>query len=85
MVDLGVGLFLIYALIGLVFAIPFSLVGAKRIDPAADGGTWGFRVLIVPGAAALWPLLLMRWLRGGEPPEERNAHRLASRAGGGGS
>ena len=35
---------------------------------ASISGTWGFRLLILPGAAALWPLLLLRWLRakGGE-------------------
>lgn len=65
-----------YLACGLVFAIPFALVGAKKIDPHATHGSWGFRVLIVPGATAFWPLLLRRWARGvHEPPEERNAHR----------
>lgn len=65
---------------GLIFAIPFALVGAKRIDPQAENGSSGFRVLIVPGAMALWPWLLRRWIRGDrQPPEERTAHRQASR------
>jgi hypothetical protein len=68
-----------YLACGLLFAIPFALVGVKRIDPHAAHGTWGFRVLIIPGATAFWPLLLKRWLGGtGHPPEERNAHRLAA-------
>jgi hypothetical protein len=68
----------IYLGLGLVFAIPFAFVGAGRIDPAARAGTVGFRLLIVPASAALWPLLLRRWLKGMPPPEERNAHRDAA-------
>jgi hypothetical protein len=71
-----------YLAIGLVFAIPFAMAGVKRIDPHAAHGSWGFRVLVIPGAAAFWPLLLRRWLGGTkEPPEERNAHRRAARRG----
>ena len=74
-----VGLLLAYLALGAVFAPAFALAGAQRIDPAARGATWGFRVLILPGAAALWPLLLRRWWLGQPPPEERNAHRRAAR------
>ena len=74
--------FLVYAGAGLVFGLWFALRGAQRVDPAAADGTWGFRVLIVPGAAALWPLLLVRVARGGPPPVERNAHRDAAREAG---
>jgi len=70
----------IYLFCGLVFAVPFVLVGARRIDPHALHGSWGFRLLIFPGAAALWPLLLRRWVTGVKvPPEECNAHRHAAR------
>ena len=54
-----------YALVGMLFAVAFVLKGAARLDPDAVGATWGFRVLIFPGAAALWPWLLARWVRGG--------------------
>jgi hypothetical protein len=68
-----------YATGGLLFALAFSAMGVARLDPAARGASWGFRVLILPGAAALWPLLLRRWLRGDRtPPLERNAHRQAA-------
>lgn len=71
----------VYLLGGLVFAIPFSLAGARRIDPHAAQGSWGFRLLIIPGAIALWPLLLKRWAGGTKaPPEERNAHRQLTHA-----
>lgn len=70
----------IYAGLGVVFAVPFVVAGAGRVDPAARDGTWGFRVLIFPGAVALWPLLLKRWLAGvSEPPAERNPHRDRAR------
>lgn len=69
-----------YLACGLVFAIPFVLVGVKKIDPHARHGSWGFRLLIIPGTMAFWPLLLKRWAGGiHEPPEECNAHRRAAR------
>jgi hypothetical protein len=67
----------VYLLCGLVFAVPFAIVGVGKIDPHAAHGTWGFRLLIIPGTILLWPMLALRWLKGvHEPPEERNAHRL---------
>jgi len=75
----------LYMAVGFVFAVAFVLFGVQRIDPAARGGTWGFRLMILPGAAALWPLMLRRWALGLPPPEERTAHRRAAadRPGGG--
>lgn len=55
-----------YLLLGIVFAIPFALKGAAAIDPVARHATWGFRILVIPAAAALWPLLLLRWARSSE-------------------
>lgn len=69
-------LFGIYLVCGLLFAVPFVWFGVKRIDPPAVHGSWGFRLLILPGAMAFWPLLLRRWMKGvHEPPEENDAHR----------
>ena len=66
----------LYGIAGLVFAIAFVTTGVKRIDSQAIGTGVAFRVLIFPGSAALWPLLLRRWISGtAEPPEERNPHR----------
>ena len=66
----------VYLGCGLLFAVPFAIWGANRIDPHAQRGGWGFRLLILPGACALWPVLLRRWQLGmSEPPEEGNAHR----------
>ena len=69
----------VYAAAGLLFAVPFALRGVNRIDPVARESTWGFRLIILPGVIALWPLLALRWARGQPPPEELNAHRRAAR------
>lgn len=53
----------VYAVIGLVFALLFVSRGVQRVDPAAKGSPAGFRILILPGATALWPFLLSKWLR----------------------
>ena len=69
-----------YLTCGLVFSIPFALVGVKKIDPHAAHGSWGFRLLVIPGTMAFWPLLLRRWLGGThEPPEECTPHRPCGR------
>lgn len=52
-----------YALAGTVFAIAFVTVGVTKLDPAARGTSWAFRALILPGSAALWPLLAAKWAR----------------------
>lgn len=52
-----------YAGIGIVFALVFVWKGVERIDPAAHNAGPGFRLLILPGCAAFWPLLLGRWRR----------------------
>lgn len=70
----------IYLACGFLFAIPFVLFGVKKIDPHAARGSWGFRLFIIPGTMAFWPLLLRRWLKGiHEPPEECTVHRQAAK------
>lgn len=63
-----------YFAFGLFFALAFVLKGVRVIDPAAHSATFGFRVLIFPGAVALWPILAKRW-RKPLPPQERSPHR----------
>lgn len=48
----------VYFVLGLLFAIAFILRIAPRLDPAAREGSWGFRLIILPAAVALWPVLL---------------------------
>jgi hypothetical protein len=70
---------IVYAGCGAIFATAFLISGVARIDEAAKDTGVGFRLLIAPGVITCWPLLLMRWLRGQEPPMERNAHRCSVR------
>ena len=66
-----------YAGLGLVFAVPFVWIGVQRLDAEAQGSGIGFRLLILPGVAAFWPLFLRRWISGvTEPPVENNPHRM---------
>jgi hypothetical protein len=59
---IGCGLAL-YAVIGLAVGIAFVAVGAARVLPGSASFTPGARLLILPGAAALWPYVLFRWLK----------------------
>ncbi len=69
----------VYLGFGLAFAIPFVFWGASRIDPVARESTWGFRLIVLPGVVALWPLLAWRWFLGPQgTPSERNPHRTAA-------
>ena len=52
-----------YLLAGAVFAVIFVARGIGRVDPVAQHAPWGFRLIVMPGVAALWPLLLSRWVR----------------------
>ncbi len=54
----------LYAGLGLVFAGPFVWFGIQRLDSEAQGSGVGFRLLILPGVAAFWPMFLHRWARG---------------------
>ena len=60
---------------GVLFALPFLVTGISRIDPNAKESRLAFRLIIAPGVVALWPFLLMRWIRGINNPIERNPHR----------
>lgn len=52
-----------YVALGLLFAIAFIAIGVRVVEPKARGGSLLFHVLIVPGCAALWPVLALEWLR----------------------
>jgi hypothetical protein len=69
-----------YSGLGLLFAVPFVWAGVQRLDPEAKGSGIGFRLLILPGVAAFWPMFLYRWRRGlVDPPVEKNPHRSAGK------
>ncbi len=49
-----------YLLSGVLFGCAFVGCIVDRVDPAARGASLGFRILILPGAILLWPLLISR-------------------------
>jgi hypothetical protein len=51
----------LYAIIGFVIALAFVTFGIARLVPHSSA-TIGARILFVPGATALWPYILVRWL-----------------------
>jgi hypothetical protein len=53
----------VYAAAGVAVAAAFVAFGVGRVLPAPAPVTLGARVLIFPGAAALWPYVLLRWLK----------------------
>jgi hypothetical protein len=52
-----------YVLCGLAVGVPFVLRGVERVDEAARGAPLGFRLLILPGTVALWPLMVTKWIQ----------------------
>ncbi|MEM9065644.1 MAG: hypothetical protein AAGB51_09170 [Planctomycetota bacterium] len=53
-----------YIAIGVVFALAFVTKGIAVIDEVARSAPLRVRILLLPGSVALWPILLMRWLKG---------------------
>ncbi|MFN8647132.1 MAG: hypothetical protein U0104_10230 [Gemmatimonadales bacterium] len=49
-----------YLALGALFAIPFAFHWVNRLDDVAAHGTPGFRLLLLPGAVLLWPVLAHR-------------------------
>jgi hypothetical protein len=53
----------IYILAGFLFAVVFLFKGIEKVDVSAHGATWGFKLIIIPGVVALWPVLLNKWIK----------------------
>ena len=54
-------------LAGAVFAVAFVTRGIHRVDPVAEHAPVGFRLIVLPGVAALWPLLAVPLVQGERP------------------
>ena len=54
----------LYGIAGTVFALPFTLWGARAMDHGTHDTGFGFRLIILPGVIMLWPYLLARWIFG---------------------
>jgi hypothetical protein len=55
----------LYLLVGVITAVAFACVGVTRVLAPQVTLTAGARLLLLPGAAALWPYVLVRWLMSG--------------------
>ncbi len=53
----------LYAAAGVAVAAAFLVFGVTRVLPEPLPVTVGARMLLFPGAAALWPYVLLRWLK----------------------
>ena len=51
----------LYVLVGVITALAFVTFGVTQVLPYSM--TLGARILVLPGAAALWPYVLIRWLK----------------------
>ena len=51
----------LYAFLGIVTGVAFVTFGVSQVLPHAATMTAGARILLLPGAAALWPYVLVRW------------------------
>jgi len=56
-------LILIYLALGAVFALAFFVKGYQKIDSAASDASWFVRIIWVPAALMLWPLLVSKWFQ----------------------
>jgi hypothetical protein len=50
----------LYAAVGVVAAVAFVSFGVTRVQPLPV--SVGARIMLLPGAFALWPYVMARWL-----------------------
>jgi hypothetical protein len=50
-----------YVVVGLAVALGFVVIGVARVQPMPV--TVGARIMLLPGAFVLWPLVAARWLK----------------------
>jgi hypothetical protein len=55
----------LYVAAGVVTGVAFVVAGVTMVQRAPV--TLGARILLLPGATALWPLVLSRWLKSRRP------------------
>jgi len=59
-----IDLLALYGVVGAVTGLAFVTFGIACVLPAGTPVTFGARVLLLPGAALLWPYVLLRWVKG---------------------
>jgi hypothetical protein len=58
---------LLYVAVGVVFGAAFVTAGVSQVLPGPASFTLGARLLLLPAAAALWPYVLIRWVKARSP------------------
>jgi hypothetical protein len=53
----------LYVAAGILVGLAFVVAGVTRVLEHPATVTLGARILLFPAAAALWPLVLRRWIR----------------------
>jgi hypothetical protein len=53
----------LYAAMGVAIAVAFLVFGVTRVLPEPVPVTLGARIMLFPATAALWPYVLIRWLK----------------------
>jgi hypothetical protein len=53
----------LYVVVGALTALAFVTFGIARVLPPGTPVTPGARILLWPGAAILWPYVLLRWVK----------------------
>jgi hypothetical protein len=61
------GIVVAYVATGLIVGLVFVSFGATRALPRPAPVSIGARVLLFPGSVALWPIVLIRWLKAEAP------------------
>jgi hypothetical protein len=54
---------LAYSFFGVAIGVPFVLRGVDLVDASARGASIGFRLIILPGTVALWPIIATKWIK----------------------
>ena len=62
-ISIGLAIFGIYLLIGVLFSIAFLFKGLGKVDPGTKGSSFFFKVLLFPGLVFFWILFLPKWLK----------------------
>ena len=58
---LFIGFLGIYLIIGIIFSAVILIKGLSSLDPNAKSSGVGFKIIIIPGLIAFWPILWRKW------------------------
>jgi hypothetical protein len=56
-------LFYGYLAAGLLFGLWFVFRGVGRVEDGMRAASWRMRLILLPGSAALWPLMVYKYLK----------------------